>query len=72
MNTKKLYELDSFQQSFDAKVIACEKVDGFYQVQLDETCFFPESGGLSGERGWVYDQEVLDTQIRNSQILHIM
>lgn len=72
MNTKKLYELDSFQQSFDAKVIACEKVDGFYQVQLDETCFFPESGGQSGDRGWLNDQEVLDTQIRNSQILHIM
>ena len=72
MNTKKLYELDSFQRSFDAKVIACEKVDGFYQIQLDETCFFPESGGQGGDRGWLNDWEVLDTQIRNDQILHIM
>ncbi len=72
MNTKKLYERDAFQKSFDAKVISCEKVEGFYRIQLDETCFFPESGGQSGDRGWLNHQEVLDTLIRDDQIWHIM
>lgn len=72
MNTKKLYERDSFQRNFDARVIACEKVEDHYQIQLDETCFFPESGGQSGDRGWLNHQTVSDTIICDNQILHIM
>lgn len=72
MNTKKLYEIDPYLESFTAKVIACEQSNDVYHVQLDATCFFPESGGQSGDRGTLGGKKVFETQISDNTIFHIM
>ena len=42
MSTKKLYDIDAYQTSFEAKVVSCEKQEKGYAVILDQTLFFPE------------------------------
>ena len=49
--TEKIYDLDSYIKEFDAKVIACKKVDDGYEILLDRTAFFPEEGGPHYSKG---------------------
>lgn len=74
--TIRLYDADAYQTEFEATVLACEKVekkDGrVYQVWLDQTLFFPEEGGQSPDIGTIDGVEVLDVQIKNDVITHIL
>ena len=74
--TIRLYDADAYQTEFEATVLACEKVekkDGRgYQVWLDQTLFFPEEGGQSPDMGTIDGVEVLDVQIKNEVITHIL
>lgn len=56
---------------FDAQVIACEKKDGFWQVVLDKTAFFPEGGGQPGDSGYISGVRVCDTRLRSGDIVHL-
>jgi len=67
--TKKLYVENPYQQSFEATV---EKVDG-NKVWLDQTCFYPESGGQAGDMGTLNGQKVCDTRFdTENNIVHTM
>lgn len=69
--TKKLYDLNAYDKEFDAKVIKCEKVeDGRFNVELDETLFFPEEGGQTPDKGILNGVNVLDVQINGDVITH--
>ena len=74
--TKKLYDMNAYATEFDAKVLACEKVDGkqqtAYQVVLDQTLFFPEEGGQSPDKGVIQEIEVLDVQTKQGIITHTL
>lgn len=74
--TIRLYDADAYQTEFEATVLACEEVekkDGrVYQVWLDQTLFFPEEGGQSPDIGTIDGVEVLDVQIKNDVITHIL
>jgi len=67
--TKKLYWENPYQATFTAKV---EKVEG-NNVWLDQTCFYPESGGQAGDKGVLNGQNVIDTRFdQDKNIFHIM
>lgn len=67
--TKRLYSEDPYQQTFEAKV---DKVEG-NRVWLEQTCFYPESGGQSGDTGALNGQRVVDTQFDpEKNIVHIL
>lgn len=68
--TEKLYEQDSHRAEFRARVTECRSVDEGFEIVLDQTAFFPESGGQYGDRGSLNGIPVLDTKIRNGIILH--
>ena len=69
--TEKLYEADSEQYSFDARVLSCEYVEGKgYLIELDRTAFFPEGGGQYADRGSIRGLEVRDVQMEHDRILH--
>ncbi|MCR5271416.1 MAG: hypothetical protein K6E13_00325 [Lachnospiraceae bacterium] len=69
--TKKLYDGDAYLKEFEATVISCkESDDGRYKVILDETCFFPEEGGQTPDKGKLNDIDVLDVQTKNGIITH--
>ena len=41
METVKLYYADAFQREFDGKVLACRPQGKKWQVELDQTAFYP-------------------------------
>jgi len=75
METKKIYEENAYQMDFDAIVKTCveykEKTGKIcYQIELDQTCFFPEGGGQKGDRGLINEVVVFDTQVKEGVIAH--
>lgn len=70
--TEKLYDKDSFIKEFDARVISCKESDGGFEVVLDCTAFFPEGGGQPADNGTLNGQIVLDVQIKENEIVHIV
>jgi alanyl-tRNA synthetase len=71
MNTTKLYYENAYTQRFTAQVTACEPVKGGYQVQLDQTAFFPEGGGQTADTGTLDSVRVLDCHEKGGQIYHL-
>ena len=69
--TSKLYEEDSHLREFSARVLDCRKEGDGWAVILDRTAFFPEGGGQAGDRGELENVRVLDTRIRDGEILHL-
>ena len=70
--TEKLFYEDSYMQTFEADVLACERFDDNYKVELDKTAFFPEGGGQSGDRGFLNGIAVSDTWERDGIVYHII
>lgn len=69
--TIKLYDADSHMKNFSAVVVSCGKTeDGRYDVVLDRTAFFPESGGQNADKGRIGDFKVGDVQINDGAIHH--
>lgn len=61
--TERLYYKDSFLREFDAHVLSCEEEAGRWRVTLDQTAFYPTSGGQphdTGKLGGVPVVEVAD------------
>lgn len=69
--TKKLYDIDSHMQRFEASVLSCEKKGKKYEVILDQSAFFPEAGGQTADTGTIGDVRVLDVQERGEELVHI-
>ena len=58
--TTRLYYTDPLLRSFDATVLACAPADGRFLVTLDETAFYPTSGGQPFDTGRLGQANVLD------------
>jgi alanyl-tRNA synthetase len=59
-STKRLYYDDSLQREFDATVLSCDVVEGRSAVVLDETGFYPTSGGQPFDTGRLGTRRVLE------------
>lgn len=70
MKTRQLYIENSYEIECQSTVSECTLEDGYYQVVLDKTVFFPEGGGQYGDRGTIDDVKVLDTQIKDGIVYH--
>jgi len=71
--TSRLYYTDSFLSSFDATVVSCDAVDGRTEVVLDQTAFYPASGGQPcdlGRLGGVHVIDVVDRE--DGTIVHVV
>ena len=49
--THRLYYTEPYRQTFDATVVAAESIDGRLHVTLDQTAFYPTSGGQPFDTG---------------------
>ncbi|MGD8538989.1 MAG: alanine--tRNA ligase-related protein [Candidatus Aminicenantes bacterium] len=72
LGTKRLYFDNPYQVEFKAKVIGREVYEKQPALILDQTCFYPESGGQPADKGKINGVEVLDVQEKGTKILHVM
>jgi Ser-tRNA(Ala) deacylase AlaX len=70
MNTKQLYYQDSYQQEVQCRVVSCESKGNLFNVVLDQTIFYPESGGQPSDRGQLGEVKVEYVRLMNGEIIH--
>ena len=68
VKTEKIYYADAYAVHFTANVISAGEND----IVLDRTAFFPEEGGQSPDKGVIAGIPVVDVQIRDGYIHHIL
>jgi alanyl-tRNA synthetase len=70
--TKRLYHDDPYQVEFTARIVEKEMREQKPAVILDQTCFYPESGGQPHDRGWIDGIEVVGVFEEDSRIVHLL
>lgn len=70
--TERLYYEDSYLKEFRAKVLKKIKIDNQTAVVLDETAFYPTSGGQPYDKGVIQDVPVVEVVEDNDEIIHIL
>lgn len=71
MKTKTYYD-DSLKDTLKAKVISSSEENGKYWLELNETIFFPEGGGMIRDKGNINGHELLDLKWDNKKVLHLI
>lgn len=69
---EKLFYQDTRMIDFNATVTDCLQDEKGWFIVLDRTAFFPEEGGQTADKGTINDKEVLDVQIKEDIIYHLM
>jgi alanyl-tRNA synthetase len=81
MATHRLYYDDSYLQNFEAQVRGCVSADSVatesgtrpaWEVLLDQTAFYPSSGGQPNDLGKLGEANVLDVRDDGEEVLHIV
>lgn len=70
--TKRLFYENPYQTEFKADVIETFTQGDKSAVILDQTCFYPESGGQPADAGNLNGIDVLDVYERNGEIVHVL
>lgn len=71
--THKLYYTDSYTTKFKARVIDVRNHNGQTAVILDETYFYPTSGGQEHDTGLINNVKVVDViESEDGEVLHII
>jgi alanyl-tRNA synthetase len=71
--TQRLYYHDSYQTQFDATLAGVTTVNGQPALWLDQTYFYPTSGGQPFDTGTLAGARVVDVVVSNDgQILHLV
>ena len=71
--TTRIYYREPYQKEFDATVVESREVDGRVQVVLDQTAFYPTSGGQpfdTGTLGGAAVTEVIDRE--DGEVAHVV
>jgi len=70
--TRRLFWEDAYRLDFEARVVSTGERDGQPTAVLDQTAFYPESGGQPHDVGRLGDIGVLDVQEDGESIVHIL
>jgi alanyl-tRNA synthetase len=71
--TQRLYYTEPYRQNFDATVVTVESVAGRSHVVLDQTAFYPTSGGQPFDTGTLGGAAVVDVIDReDGNIAHVL
>ncbi|MCP4724436.1 MAG: hypothetical protein GY863_05355 [bacterium] len=70
--TKRLYRENPYRTEFDSKIIEKLDIDGRNGVVLNETLFYPTSGGQLHDTGLINDVRVTDVIERENSIVHFV
>ncbi|NLL61880.1 MAG: hypothetical protein GX240_03725 [Candidatus Atribacteria bacterium] len=74
METKRLYHKDSYQTKFQAIIVDKYPVteQGKLAIVLNQTCFYPNSGGQINDRGTIEGIPVLAVEEEGDKIAHYL
>lgn len=67
----KLYDKDPYLTTFTAVVLQCTPRGRQYQVELDQTAFYPEGGGQPADTGTLDDAQVVDVHTTDVAVVHL-
>lgn len=70
--TKKLFQDDSYAEKFEAIVVRKLQFDGNPAVVLDQTLFYPKSGGQLHDTGYINATPVKNVFEKDGVIFHIL
>jgi len=70
--TKKLYFEDPYQVEFKAQVTKKIIYEGKPAVILDQSCFYPESGGQPADKGTINGVKVVGALEEGENIIHLL
>src|SRR5438270_558018 len=70
MSTTRLYYTDSYLTSFDARVV--QVADDGRRIYLDQTAFYPTSGGQPHDLGTLAGARIADVIDEGDRIAHIL
>jgi len=70
--TKRLYFEDAYQKEFEAAVVARLDYEGKPALVLDQTCFYPESGGQPADRGTIDGANIIQVIEDGEKIIHVL
>jgi alanyl-tRNA synthetase len=71
--TTRLYYHEPYRTSFDATVVSCQQVGARFHVRLDQTAFYPTSGGQPFDTGLLGAAHVFDvTDLEDGTIAHVV
>ena len=65
-----LFYKDPYCREFEAKVVACNEGKKGFEVELEDTAFYPEGGGQLADHGKLGDAQVFDVRRTGGRILH--
>lgn len=73
MRSERLYYTNAYQTEFQARVTAITSVNGQPAVLLDQSYFYPTSGGQPYDTGVLHGKSVVDVQIDDEgEIVHLL
>ncbi len=72
MTTHRLFDQDPYLKSFNAQVTGQQEIDGRFHVVLDQSAFYPESGGQPGDHGTLNGEPVIQLYEQDEKIVHVL
>ena len=70
--TEKLYLKNPYLATFSARVLAQRKTEQGHEVLLDQTAFYPTSGGQPHDQGTLNGIAVRDVLLKDDEIFHLL
>ncbi len=70
--TKRLYRTNSYLTNFEARILQTLEQNGKPALVLDQTAFYPTSGGQPHDLGEINGVRIIDVIERGDEILHVL
>ncbi|MFQ6083552.1 MAG: alanine--tRNA ligase-related protein, partial [Candidatus Aminicenantia bacterium] len=70
--TKRIYFDNPYQIEFEGEVTDKLKINHKIGLILNQTCFYPESGGQPSDKGTINGINVTEIYEKNDEIIHLL
>jgi len=72
MPAKKVYHRDPYLTELETEPVSLKEDENGSWYSFHETIFYPQGGGQSSDRGWINDIDVLNIQLSDGEIWHLV